>query len=195
MLTDGSPGTPSRRRWTLTPHAFDLLLAALDSDRDRAAVAYEQLRHRLIGLLQWWGAPHAEDLADETLDRVARKLEHGAAIDAGSFGAYVRGVARMVYYEWTREPRNHSNGRDQAVPLQPDDVERASQCLDRCLASLDPADSRLLLRYYAAGKSADIRKQLADDVAISITALRIRMHRLRGQIVRCVTDCVDRSAR
>ena len=195
MLTDGPPGTSSRRRWTLTPRAFDLLLAALDPNRERAAFAYEQLRHRLIGLLKWWGATQPEDLADETLDRVARKLESGASIGEGSFGAYVRGVARMVYYEWTREPRSTQDVRETVIPIQTADVEAASECLENCLASLTPSDRSLLLRYYDGGKSADVRRQLADELAISMTALRIRAYRLRAQIVECVSGCLERGSR
>ncbi len=32
-------------------------------------------------------------MADDTLDRVARKLQDGAPLSTGSLGAYVRGVA------------------------------------------------------------------------------------------------------
>ena len=46
--------------WNLTPEAFQRLLGALDPDQDRAAEAYERLRTRTIGLLQWWGAADAE---------------------------------------------------------------------------------------------------------------------------------------
>src|SRR5262245_36440925 len=94
---------PSRRvtsDWRLTPAAFERLLSALAQDRESAAVEYERLRGRLVGLIGWWGASGSEDLADMTLDRVARKLEEGAVVPAGSFGAYVRGVARMIFYEW-----------------------------------------------------------------------------------------------
>src|SRR5258708_30616564 len=98
MSSEEYPRRESRRAWTLSSPAFDRRLAALDPDRDRAATAYEELRRRLIGLLRWWGVPSAEDLADETLDRVARKLEGGVTIENGSIGAYVRGVARMVFY-------------------------------------------------------------------------------------------------
>jgi DNA-directed RNA polymerase specialized sigma24 family protein len=156
------------------------------------------LRFRLIGLLRWWGAIQPEELADETLDRVARKLESGAAIGDGSFGAYVRGVARLVYYEWTREPRSGSDADavgDVVSPPSSDDVEAASECLEQCLSSLEPADRGILLRYYDGGKSADVRKRLADELGISMTALRIRAHRLRSQIVACVSGCLSRRGR
>ncbi|MBZ5556045.1 MAG: sigma-70 family RNA polymerase sigma factor [Acidobacteriia bacterium] len=177
-------------RWTLTSNALDRLLAALDEDRDRAALAYEQLRQRIIGLLGWWGAASAEDLADETLDRVARKLEEGAVIADGSLGAYVRGVARLVFYEWTRRPRAPHDvgaaGELIVAAADEPDGEDVLDNLDRCLDALSPDDRSLVLRYYGDGKAADVRRALAAELGISQTALRIRAHRLRDRLERKV---------
>jgi len=192
MTIEGPPHSGARQRWTLTSGAFDRLLAVLDADRGRAASAYEQLRYRLIGLLRWWGAVQPEDLADETLDRVARRLDEGATVSAGSFGAFVGGVARMVFYESMREPASSPTLREPTATTAPDEVEAAGECLDRCLASLEAAERTLLLRYYDGGKAATVRKQLADELGISPTALRIRAHRLRVTLGRCVTSCLGR---
>jgi hypothetical protein len=43
------------RDWVLTSEALDRLLEQLDSDRDRAAEKYEQIRQRLIKLFRWRG--------------------------------------------------------------------------------------------------------------------------------------------
>lgn len=180
----------TRGRWTLGPGAFERLLAALNADRERAAIEYEQLRHRIIGLLRWWGASRPEDLADDTLDRVAHKLEEGATIGEGGLGAYMRGVARMVYYESTRKPSMQALTRDAAAAEGSDDLERTSACLDGCLDALEPSDRTMLLRYYDAGKASDVRKGLAGELGISVTALRIRTHRLRIQVEQCVTACI-----
>ena len=211
MRTFSAPASGSRiegstrtRRWTLSADAFERLLAALNSDRERAAIEYEQLRHRIIGLLRWWGALQPEELADETLDRVARKLEEGASVVECSLGAYVRGVARMVFYESTRQAAGAPIDREPVVlpdhvdPSRRSDdaeAEQASECLDRCLASLDAADRTLLLRYYDAGKAADVRRRLADELGISVTALRIRTHRLRAQVERGMTACLGLAGR
>src|SRR5881392_783019 len=135
----------------VSPAAFDRLLTALDADRDRAAAAYEHLRERTTGLLRWWGAPDPEDLADVTLDRVARKLEEGAAIAEGSLGAYVRGVARMIYYEAQRRPRLHVADASHLSPPPASDHALLG-CLDSCLDARQPSERDLLLRYYGDGK-------------------------------------------
>jgi DNA-directed RNA polymerase specialized sigma24 family protein len=190
MAGDGDAQTLRQGRWHLTADTFERLLDALDPDRERAAAAYERLRHRIIGLLSWWGASAPEDLADATLDRVARKLQEGAAIPSGSLGAYVRGVARMVFYESNRERLAPLTG-DEPATLPRSDLPDAGDCLDRCLARWDAADRQLLLRYYGAGKASDVRKRIAVELAISATALRIRMHRLRARLQDCVTKCLE----
>lgn len=181
MEGDGHARSAARRPWALTPGAFDGLLAALDSDRDRAAAAYERLRERLIGLLRWWGASLPEELADETLDRVARKLEAGADVPSTSLGAYVRGVGRMVFHEWTRRPRPEHAAIEVAAMIGGDD-HQALTMLDGCLSTLSADDRRLLLRYYGEGRASEVRRQLADELGVSPTALRIRAHRLRVRI-------------
>jgi len=175
--------------WRLTPAAFDRLLGALDSDRDRAAAAYERLRVRISGLMQWWGASNGDDLADQTLDRVARKLDEGATVTEGSFGAYVRGVSRMVFYEAAREGRA-ARALDPPPPHDGVDVESRHGCLDQCLSGLADGDRRLALRYYEDGRKEDVRRRLAQECGVTMTALRIRMHRLRHRLEQCVSGCM-----
>ena len=185
------PDSRAREGWGLSAEAFQRLLAVLDEDQEKAAHAYEQLRRRTMGLLQWWGAPIADDLADRTLDRVARKLEEGAVIDEGALGAYVRGVARMVFYEWSREPRHQDVEPLQfPAPETTDQEPAALVCFDGCLASLDEGDRTLVLRYYDDGKPKEVRRELAAELGMTLTALRIRAHRLRDRLERCVSACL-----
>ena len=163
--------------------AFDCLLTALDADRERAGEAYAQLRERTAGLLRWWGALEPEDLADLTLDRVARKLKEGASIPNGSLAAYARGVARMIFYESRRRPRLDPGDASYLAPAPSSDQELLT-CLDSCLDALDPDDRTLLLRYYGEGKPKEVRRRLGQELGMTMTALRIRAHRLRVQLER-----------
>jgi DNA-directed RNA polymerase specialized sigma24 family protein len=177
--------------WTLTSGAFDRLLAILDDDRDAAAVAYAQLRQRVAGLHRWWGSADPENLADLTLDRAARKLQDGASVERGDFGAYVRGVARMVFYEAARQPQPIPLTRE---PLADNQVaeQEPLDCLDECLSSLAPADRHLVLRYYDGRDQIAERRQLARELNLTPTALRLRTHRLRGRLEGCVSGCLKR---
>lgn len=177
--------------WALTSGAFDRLLAILDEDRDAAAVAYGQLRQRVVGLLRWWGATDPDGLADLTLDRAARKLDEGASVARGDFGAYVRGVARMVFFEAARQPRPVGLVGEPLVESAA--AEQAPlDCLDDCLAMLDAGDRRLVLRYYDGRDHSTERRQLARDMGITPTALRLRTHRLRIRLEGCVSSCLKR---
>jgi hypothetical protein len=172
---------PFSERRDAKPSDLERLLTALDADRERATVAYGRLHERITGLLRWWGATDAEDLTDLTLDRVGRKLAEGASIADGSFGAYVRGVARRVFYESRRRPQVHLADAAYLAPPASSDVDLLD-CLDSCLDALDPAGRDLILSYYGDGKPAAVRRRLAEELGLTMPALRLRAHRLRAQL-------------
>lgn len=172
--------------WTLTPAAFEGLLSFLASDRDQAAVAYGELRHRIVSLHRWWGAADPEHLADLTLDRAARKLQEGAPVERDDFGAYVRGVARMVSFEAARQPAPVGLDRDPVV-TETASREAAFSALDDCLASLSAEDRGLVLRYYEGVNQIETRRRLAEDLSMTPPALRLRAHRIRLRLEGCVS--------
>ena len=63
------------KNWSLSQEAFDALLDWLDPDREQAGMKYEQIRSRLIKIFTGRGCVDAEELADETINRVTRKLK------------------------------------------------------------------------------------------------------------------------
>ena len=75
---------------------FRRLLLRLDADRDRAGEKYEDLRRKLIRYFEWNPRFPVEALADETLDRVARKL---ATEEIHDLPAFVWAVAKNVRQE------------------------------------------------------------------------------------------------
>src|SRR5690242_15807691 len=81
----------------LTAEAFSKFLARLDADRERAGEKYEDLRRTLIKFFEWRGAPFPGEQADETFNRVARKLDEG--VEVKNFGGYCYEVARRVCLE------------------------------------------------------------------------------------------------
>ena len=172
--------------------AFDHLLLALDPDRDRAGVAYEDLRQRLIVMLQWWGSNRAEELADATFDRVARKLTEGAEVPRESFVAYVRGVARLIHVETFRHREHDQLDGNADVASHDDADDRPLVCLDGCLESLDENDRSLVMDYYATGIKTEGRQEIARKKGITYAALRIRTCRLRDRLEGCVNGCLDR---
>jgi DNA-directed RNA polymerase specialized sigma24 family protein len=96
-------GSVSRKKdRELTQEMFERLLAWLDKDRDRAGLRYEEIRFQLIKIFVSHECPDSEGLADETINRVARKIKDIADTYTGNPASYFYGVARIVYLEYLR---------------------------------------------------------------------------------------------
>src|ERR1700735_2144659 len=83
----------------LTAANFKFLLAKLAPDSTQAGVRYEKLRARLIAFFLRRMLPAPEDLADEAINRLARRLFEGEEV--ASIEAYALGIARYVLKEQT----------------------------------------------------------------------------------------------
>lgn len=177
---------------------WELLLAALDPDRDAAARAYEGLRERLVQRFVWRGADDAMALADQTFDRVAEKLASGEEVlDVVGFAL---GVARFVELEAARRGRtkraalNAERRTPAADPAEDIEEERRLAALRGCLARLSEGDRRVMLDYHQGRgqERIDRRRGLAEALAVGLNALRIRVHRLRARLQRCVEKNLER---
>jgi len=182
-----------KNSWTLTQRAFELLLSQLDADRQEAGKKYEALRRKLVKFFQWRGCSSPEDLADDTINRVARNLEAGETIR--HFAAYCAGIARHVFLENLRTRRKEEALHAMTYPSPtPPDEDPRRECLERCLRELSPENFRLIVQYYQQNEQSRIeaRRNLAAQLAIPPNALRIRAHRIRARLQGCVEDCVRR---
>src|SRR5262245_350687 len=110
-----SVSSPEKER-ELTPKAFTKLLAKLSADPEVAGVEYEELRRRLIKFFEWRGAFFPEDLADETLNRTARKIDEGEEIEKNVI-ALALGVAHFVFLEATKHPNNRRAPLEDLIPV------------------------------------------------------------------------------
>jgi DNA-directed RNA polymerase specialized sigma24 family protein len=181
-----------KKEWVVTQQAFDSLLDWLDEDREQAGQKYEKIRLRLIKIFTCRGCAEAEDLADETIDRVVSKLEEVGTRYEGDPALYFYGVAQKLHLEYLR--RSHPKPVPPPVSVETAaDREAEYECLDRCVEKLSPENRDLVLRYYAEEKHARIedRKKLADELGIAVNALRIRAHRIRLVLQNCVKVCLE----
>src|ERR1035438_9433104 len=71
------------QKWELNREALARLLEALDADQDTAGEKYIALRTSLTDLFAWQRCDSPDNLADETLNRVARKLSENQVIQIG----------------------------------------------------------------------------------------------------------------
>jgi hypothetical protein len=191
---------PLKRDWITTPQAFERLLAWLDEGSDSDGQAYLQMRRRLVLYFQRKRCLTPDDLADETLTRVARRLEEVGSITDATPPRYCYIVAKFVLLEHLRDPevrRLRDVGvREQArepaaAPGEPAHDERSLECLDRCLSALEPGDRTLILEYYRDEQRDRIerRRHLAASLRLTANALAIRACRLRDKLERCVRAC------
>ena len=182
-----------KKEWVLTKESFDALLAWLDTNPDSAAMKYEQIRTRLIKMFVCRGCLEPEDLADETIDRVARRLNDIEATFAGDPVRYFYGVANKIRLEYLR-----LKPVPPPPPLLDEEVEdsREYECLERCMQKLSPEQRKLVLEYYQEERGAKIdnRKHLADQLGIAVNALRIRVCRIRASLLECVQKCIHTAA-
>jgi RNA polymerase sigma-70 factor (ECF subfamily) len=184
----------------LTREALDRLLLELDGDRERAGLRYEDLRRRLLKYFECRRCAVPDELADEVMDRVARRLAGGERIAGGEPAAYFYGVARNVLREhWRALAARPPLAADPSPILERDDEgaaarERAVACLLRCLDTLPAAQRALLTGYYewSEGERIGRRRELAREGGMPLNALRIRVHRLREAMEACVSACLAR---
>jgi hypothetical protein len=178
---------------SLTRERLDRLLRALSDDEAAAAERYALLVRRLVAYFGWQRCADAERLADEVVDRVARRLAEGEPVT--HVGAYALGVARLVAKEArARLIRDERRARDYAQSARRDGGgdEPALRCLDRCLERLGADRRHQLLEYYTQDTASRIeqRRRLADRLGVAPTALRNRMLRMRQDLEGCVGRCL-----
>jgi DNA-directed RNA polymerase specialized sigma24 family protein len=184
----GSPGS-RKSKADLTKEALDRLLHWLDRDRDRAGHRYEQIRSGLIKVFMGRGAVDPEELADETINRVARKAQEITGGYVGDPALYFYGVAKMVYLEYSR--------RKTVAPHAPppgaaEEDDLRYECLEKCMQNLSSKNRELILAYYEheSGAKIDRRKELAGRMGITANALWIRTHRIKKGLRNCVNECL-----
>jgi len=187
-----SDGTRKKER-ELNSDAFEALLRWLDSDRDLAGRRYEDIRQRLIRIFACRGCMEPDILADETINRVARKVEVIAGNYHGDPALYFYGVANKIHLEQLKKvkPQVTEWHEDKG-----EDHEAEFECLDRCMDKLTMHNRELVLKYYDHEKDAKIeqRRMLAETMNIGLNALRIRAHRIRSILYRCISGCLDQQS-
>ncbi len=200
-----------QKDWGLTSEAFDTLLTWLDQDRQRAAQRYEEIRLRLITFFAARCHADVARLADETFNRVARRLMEGEIIKETP-GAYFHGVARKVALESYRDPKETKTESLEpeiqeklaVVISDPDrqepsiwEHENAVECLRRCLNNLSEPERELVEKYLPRGEEGERKKnliELAHQLNVTKKALRARAERRKNDLRRCIKDCLNSDA-
>lgn len=185
---------------TLEQRDFDALLSWLSPDREEAGKKYEEIRDGIIRFFYFKGVTNPEDLADETISRVAAKVVTFNQSKKIKTITYFLGFAVNVLREHTR------NFKREFVPL---DAVQLVQALDEvfkvegddrieilrgCLKKISPEEAELLYEYYSeeGTEKIKIRKQLAREYDCEMTVLSVRVHRLKTRIGNCIKQVLKK---
>jgi DNA-directed RNA polymerase specialized sigma24 family protein len=186
-----------RQKWTLTPESFDKLLIAFGGDRESGGEKYLEIRHNLTRFFEWRGCSFPEDHADETINRIAKKVHEGEEILNPS--GYAMGVARLLLLEIIKSRQREQSalnemGTASEAYVESDDSQSRLDCLQNCLQTLSTDNRELILQYYQGEKGEKIqnRKKLLDRLGIPVNTLRMRALRLRERLQSCVEECMTR---
>ncbi|HEU4415609.1 MAG TPA: sigma-70 family RNA polymerase sigma factor [Candidatus Angelobacter sp.] len=190
-----------KKDWTPTQSAFRQFLHWMDEGVDSDGERYLELRRRLVLYFDRKNCLNADDLADETLNRVAQKFQERGEITNISPAQYCYVVAKFVFLEYLRRvEHSHTSIDDGPNPTgapQPDKStesrDRMLDCLDRCLKNLSQADRELILEYYVGEQQEKIqrRRKIASALGLSTNALSIRACRIRARLETCVRSCCE----
>jgi RNA polymerase sigma factor (sigma-70 family) len=178
--------------------AFERLLNALDPNHERAGERYLDLSLKLRNFFVWKGCREsdADDLVDETLDRLAKKLGEGKIVV--SINAYAHGIAKNVLFEYSRNRIEKSLEEDPPeipIPETQEESDKRYECLEKCLAKLKSADREQIIGYYDVEeneKNKHRRKRLAEQFNKTALSLKVHTTRLREKLRKCINSCAKR---
>jgi DNA-directed RNA polymerase specialized sigma24 family protein len=186
----------------LREQTFRRLLAWLDQGVNTNGQSYLVIRKRLLGYFDRKNCLNADELADETLNRVARRLdEEDGNIQTETPAKYCYIVARFVFMEYLRANDKETAALDnvgrEANAMSDEDRDRKEkmlECLDRCATKLESSHRELIFGYYVGEQRVKIenRRALAQTLGITVNALSIRACRIRDKLEGCVKECVSR---
>jgi DNA-directed RNA polymerase specialized sigma24 family protein len=193
----------SKKDWSLSPSSFNKFLAWLDDGADSEGQKYLEMRGRLTAFFDRKNCFNPDELADETLNRVARRLEEEGKIESETPAKYCYIVARFVFMESLRQkelvPLDDVLASPKAANLmasKADDEteikEKRFDCLENCTQKLEPEIRQMILRYYYGEERVKIenRRKLAENLGLTMNALSIRACRIRDKLETCVGKCV-----
>jgi DNA-directed RNA polymerase specialized sigma24 family protein len=194
-----------KKDWSLNSNAFRNFLVWLDEGSDSGGQKYLEMRQRLVAYFDYKNCRTPNELADETLNRVARRLEEKGTIESETPAKYCYIVAKFVFFEYLRTAKKESipldavllnrNSKELTTVEQDEEnnlKEKNLDCLKQCVDKLETVNREIIVGYYYGKERVKIenRRSLAAKLGISMNALTIRACRIRDKLETCVRKCV-----
>jgi DNA-directed RNA polymerase specialized sigma24 family protein len=193
-----------KKDWTLTPRAFTRLLDWLDAGVPSEGQRFLEMRRRLVAYFDRKNCPAPDEMADDTMNRVARRLEEEGIIAAEEPARYCYIMARFVFLESLRGAKKDDAALREMRRRPVGDTANSSEayenreyketlldCLEQCTDKLEPINREIIIRYYTTNERTRIesRRALAEELGITVNALAIRACRIRDRLEACVRQC------
>ncbi|MEP6945754.1 MAG: hypothetical protein ABJA02_07545 [Acidobacteriota bacterium] len=192
-----------KKNWSITSTAFQGLLEWLDEGNDSGGQKYLEIRRRLVGYFDRRNCLTPDEMADETLNRIARRLEEQGKIESETPAKYCYITARFILLEYFRG-KDRAEVSLESVQTKADLTsgsnnieenairEKMLDCLEHCTNQLEEVSRNIITKYYYGTASLKIknRNALAQQMGISTNALSIRACRIRCKLEICVGKCV-----
>jgi DNA-directed RNA polymerase specialized sigma24 family protein len=192
-----------KKNWSITSSAFHRLLEWLDDGKNSEGETYLEMRQRLVDYFDRKSCLTPNEFADETLNRVARRLEEEGMIESETPAKYCYITARFVFMEYLRGMDKSSIPLDDTLQQkiavadnlkeEKEFKEKMLNCLEHCTNQLESSNRSIIISYYFGEERIKIenRRSLAQKLGISVNALSIRACRIRDKLESCVGKCAD----
>src|SRR5689334_6229698 len=141
-----------------TPEAFEKLMARLHPDRERAGEEHELLRLKLREYFRSRTCLYAEELTDETMNRLAKKIDEGEEVR--DVLRFCHGLAHWVWMEFLKRPEARRTTLDD-LPKEPSVLppslwqKQREACFYHCLRQLPAGDGALIVEYWDHGEETN----------------------------------------
>jgi hypothetical protein len=189
-MTDSSEDN-GKARSPVDREALARFLEVLSPDAQEAGRRYTRLHERLVGFFRMKGISDPMSAADETIDRAVVKIISGTPV--ADVEKYCLGIARNISKEKYRCVQRESSAFLKFIENIPnavdEQVERIYRVLKPCFERLAVEEQQLLLAYCQVMRGrarAEHRRHLAETMKTTVLALRMRVTRLRSDLMLCV---------
>lgn len=194
------PDENRKKNWSISPESFQNLLNRLDEGENSDGQKYLEIRERLVNFFDRKNCLNPDELADETLNRVARRLEEEGKIESETPLKFCYITAKFVFFESLRNKNKQNVPLDEVANTQvfTDKTseklahEKRLDCLENCTGNLEITSREIIFGYYYGEERIKIenRRKLAEKFELSVNALSIRACRIREKLRICVEKCV-----
>ncbi len=195
--------TNLKKIWLISENAFAALLKWLDIDNKTDGECYLEIHERLVSYFDRKNCQNPDELADETLNRVARRLEEEGKLESETPARYCYITAKFVFLENLRSKDKQNISIDETTENKLfsktfDDKtvnEKRLNCLELCTENLEFVNREIIFGYYYGEERIKIenRRKLAKKFELSVNALSIRACRIRERLQVCVVKCVEKN--